>query len=49
VQASTEALRTHAERHCAMSWAQRLKRVFVIEIDTCAQCGGRVRTAQMPG
>ena len=26
-----------------MSWAQRLKRVFGIEIETCAQCGGQVR------
>ena len=27
-------------RHVAMSWAQRLKRVFGIDIDTCARCGG---------
>ena len=33
--------RTPAERHRAMSWAQRLKRVFGIE--TCAQCGGKVK------
>ena len=26
-----------------MSWAQRLKRVFGIEIDTCAGCGGKLR------
>ncbi len=26
-----------------MSWAQRLKRVFGIEIDTCARCQGRLR------
>ncbi len=25
-----------------MSWAQRLKRVFGIEIATCEQCGGKV-------
>ncbi|MCI0436641.1 MAG: transposase [Gemmatimonadetes bacterium] len=30
-------------RHVAMSWAQRLKRVFAIEIDTCARCHGRLR------
>jgi hypothetical protein len=36
-------LRTPAERHRALSWAQRLKRVFGIEIETCAQCGGKVR------
>ncbi|RRE67497.1 hypothetical protein EAO15_01285, partial [Klebsiella pneumoniae] len=27
----------------AMSWAQRLKRVFSIDITTCAHCGGAVR------
>jgi hypothetical protein len=26
-----------------MTWAQRLKRVFRIEIDTCERCGGKVR------
>jgi len=25
-----------------MTWAQRLKRVFEIEIETCEQCGGKV-------
>jgi hypothetical protein len=30
-------------RHAAMSWAQRLKRVFGIEIDRCEQCGGAVK------
>ena len=29
-------------RHAAMSWAQRLKRVFGIEIDSCARCGGKL-------
>jgi len=32
-----------AERHRAMSWAQRLKRVFRIDIETCERCGGRVK------
>ena len=27
----------------AMSWAQRLKRVFSIDVTTCAHCGGAVR------
>jgi hypothetical protein len=27
----------------AMSWAQRLKRVFAIDIETCRQCGGQLR------
>jgi hypothetical protein len=26
-----------------MSWAQRLKRMFAIEIETCPDCGGRLR------
>lgn len=35
--------RTPAERHAAMTWAQRLKRVFQIDIETCSQCGGPVK------
>jgi len=27
----------------AMTWAQRLKRVFAIDIEKCEKCGGRVR------
>ncbi len=34
---------TTAERHAAMTWAQRLKRVFNIDIETCAECGGDVK------
>ena len=30
-------------KHVAMSWAQRLKRVLAIEIDTCARFQGRLR------
>jgi len=26
-----------------MTWAQRLKRVFRIDIETCEYCGGAVR------
>jgi hypothetical protein len=26
-----------------MTWAQRLKRVFNIDIETCRECGGQVR------
>ena len=32
-----------AERHAAMTWAQRLKRVFNIDIETCRECGGTVK------
>lgn len=34
---------TPAERRASMSWAQRLKRVFNIDIDICQACGGPVR------
>ena len=30
-------------RHVAMSWAQRLKRVFGVEIDRCARCSGKLK------
>ena len=36
----TEAPGTPAEPHAAMTWAQRLKRVFNIDIQTCTACGG---------
>jgi hypothetical protein len=36
-----EAVR--APQHVAMPWAQRLKRVFGIDIERCAQCGGAVK------
>ncbi len=26
-----------------MTWAQRLKRVFNIEVETCSECGGDVK------
>jgi len=32
-----------SDRQQAMSWAQRLKRVFAIDIETCRQCGGKLR------
>ena len=32
-----------AERRAAMRWAQRLKRVFGIDIQTCPACGGAMR------
>jgi hypothetical protein len=31
------------QRHAAMTWAQRLKRVFSIDVETCRVCGGAVR------
>ena len=35
--------RTTAECHVAMTWAQRLKRVFNIDITTCQDCGGAMK------
>jgi hypothetical protein len=32
-----------AKPHGAMSWMQRLRRVFAIDISTCPRCGGHVR------
>lgn len=34
---------TPAERRASMTWAQRLKRVFTIDIETCSECGGTVK------
>jgi len=34
---------TPAEKRASMTWAQRLKRVFSIDIETCDKCGGDVR------
>ena len=34
---------TPTERRASMTWAQRLKRVFNIDIETCQACGGAVR------
>ena len=35
--------RSAIERHAAMTWAQRLKRVFDIDVKSCVRCGGAVR------
>ena len=35
--------RTEPEKRRAMTWARRLKRVFRIDIETCAYCGGVVK------
>ncbi len=34
---------TPAERRAAMTWAQRLKRVLGIDVETCPTCRGAVR------
>ena len=35
--------KTPAQRHVAMTWAQRLKRVFSIDVETCRVCGDAAR------
>ena len=35
--------KTLTEKHQSMTWAQRLKRVFNIDIETCKQCGGVIK------
>mgnify|MGYP003572491105 FL=1 len=38
-----EQEKTPAQRRAAMTWSQRLKRVFGIDIETCPACGGALR------
>ena len=38
-----EVSRTPSHRRAAMTWAQRLKRVFSIDIAICDRCGGNVK------
>ena len=40
---ATDEPPTPTEHHAAMTWAQRLKRVFNIDIETCQACGGPVK------
>ena len=40
---SNVEVRSPAERHATMTWAQCLKRVFSIDIEVCGLCGGSVR------
>jgi hypothetical protein len=43
IQADEKQNQTPAERRASMTWAQRLKRVFNIDIETCSACGGAVK------
>ena len=40
---SNDEVRSAGERHAAKTWAQRLKRVFNIDIEICGRCGGAVK------
>ena len=42
-EAGTQGERGSAAPSVRMSWAQRLKRVFAIDIEQCERCGARVR------
>ena len=35
--------KTPVQRHVAMTWAQRLKRVFSIDVEKCRICGGTAK------
>jgi hypothetical protein len=39
----SDAAERAVPQHLAMSWMQRLKRVFAIEIETCRRCGGKLK------
>lgn len=39
---AADAAKPPTPRHVAMGWARRLQRVFGIEIETCARCGGKL-------
>lgn len=38
-----DAATERPRKHVSMTWAQRLKRVFAIDIERCCRCGGRLR------
>lgn len=38
-----EQVHSPAERRASMNWAQRLKRVFNIDVETCSECGGTIK------
>ncbi len=40
---SADPTKPSTPRHVAMSWARRLKRVFCIEIESCARCGCKLK------
>ena len=42
---SSDEAKAEVERRAAMSWVQRLRRIFKIDIMTCEVCGGAVKVA----
>jgi len=41
--AKREATEPQAPKHVQMTWMQRLRRVFAIDIQTCRRCGGQLK------
>jgi len=41
--ATDQDKKTPAQSHVAMTWAQRLKRVFNIDVATCRACGAAAK------
>jgi hypothetical protein len=37
------AIRATGRNRRSLSWAQRLKRVFAIDIEVCRRCGGKLK------
>jgi len=42
---SSDEAKAEVERRAAMSWVQRLRRIFKIDIMTCEVCGDAVKVA----
>jgi hypothetical protein len=42
-QAKVQGDKRSEQRHKAMTWAQRLKRVFNIDVSICPRCGGEAK------
>jgi hypothetical protein len=40
---SPRPLQPQPAKHISMTWMQRLKRVFAIDIETCQRCGGPLK------
>lgn len=43
IQSSDTSDQTPAEKQASITWANRLKRVFDIDNETCSECGGSVK------
>ena len=39
----SDTVESASQRRAAMTWIQRLKRVFRVDVETCRRCGGKVK------